>query len=100
MPAMTLGHVLLGDDEATLDQWRTHELVHVRQFETWGPLMLPVMLFAGLYLSAHGRDPYYDNLFEREAYASAGSPYEVKWRPRRAARASQTPVILPQAVKA
>lgn len=83
MPAMTLGHVVVAVDQATLDRWRVHERVHVRQFETWGPLMLPAMFLSAVYQSLAGRDPYYDNLFEREAYAVEGSPYEASTRPRR-----------------
>jgi len=63
MPAMTLGHVVIAVDQATLDRWRVHERVHVRQFENWGPLMLPAMLVSALNQSLQGRDPYYDNLF-------------------------------------
>src|SRR6185295_162347 len=36
--AMTLGHVVLGRDEAALERTRSHERVHVSQCETWGPL--------------------------------------------------------------
>ncbi len=39
--AMTLGHVILGIDEAALIQSRAHEHVHVRQYEQWGPFFLP-----------------------------------------------------------
>ena len=37
--AMTLGHVILGIDEAALEQSRAHEHVHVRQYEQWGPIL-------------------------------------------------------------
>src|ERR1700683_4671516 len=40
--AMTLGHVILGRDPSCLLQSRRHEHVHVRQYERWGPLMLPL----------------------------------------------------------
>src|SRR5262245_36345381 len=39
--AMTLGHVILARDSECLERSRAHELVHVRQFEWWGPLLLP-----------------------------------------------------------
>ncbi len=39
--AMTLGHVILARDLGCLEKSRSHELVHVRQFEQWGPLLLP-----------------------------------------------------------
>ena len=37
--ALTLGHTILGQTDAALDISREHEMVHVRQFERWGPLM-------------------------------------------------------------
>lgn len=66
--AMTLGHVILGCDQQCLDQSRAHEQVHVRQYERWGPFMLPVYLLASLLLHLRGFDPYLDNPFEREAF--------------------------------
>jgi hypothetical protein len=95
MPAMTLGHVVIAVDQTTLDRWRVHERVHVRQFEIWGPLMLPAMLVSALCQSIQGRDPYYDNLFEREAYAVEGSPYEASTRPRRTKPADSTKPVVP-----
>jgi len=58
----------LGQSEAALDLAHDHEMVHVRQFERWGPFMGPAYLFASLLLWLAGRDPYWDNPFEREAY--------------------------------
>jgi len=66
--AMTLGHVILGRDQGCLDRSRAHEHVHVRQYERWGPLMLPLYLLAGAVLFFRGLDPYLDNPFEREAF--------------------------------
>jgi hypothetical protein len=66
--AMTLGHVILGRDQSCLDRSRDHEHIHVRQYERWGPLMLPIYLTSSLVLYLRGRDPYLDNPFEREAY--------------------------------
>lgn len=45
--AMTLGHVVLARDADCLVSSRAHELVHVRQFERWGPLLLPVYWLVG-----------------------------------------------------
>jgi hypothetical protein len=70
--ALTLGHTILGQTEAALDICRGHELVHVRQFERWGPLMGPAYLLSSLYLWLVGRNPYRDNPFEREAYDTDG----------------------------
>ena len=47
---------------------RAHELVHVRQYERWGPLFVPAYLAASAWMLVSGRDPYYDNHFERAAY--------------------------------
>lgn len=66
--AMTLGHVIIGRDEDCLDNSREHELVHVRQYERWGPLFIPAYLGSSLYLRLCGRDGYFENPFEREAY--------------------------------
>ena len=41
--ALTLGHVVIGQDAAALDVTREHERVHVRQYERWGPLFLPAL---------------------------------------------------------
>jgi hypothetical protein len=69
--AMTLGHVILGRDATCLERSRHHEHVHVRQYERWGPLMLPIYLTASLVLYLRGLDPYLDNPFEREAFDEA-----------------------------
>jgi hypothetical protein len=64
--AITFGHVILvvGDlDEETL----AHELVHVRQYERWGPFFIPVYLVASALAAGSGDHPYRDNRFEVEA---------------------------------
>ena len=66
--SMTLGHTILGKTDAALHISRDHELVHVRQYERWGPLFIPAYLLASLYQRLAGRDAYRDNPFEREAY--------------------------------
>lgn len=70
--AMTLGHVVLGRDELTLDATRAHERVHVRQCQVWGPLFVPAYLTASLVVYMRGGRAYMDNPFEREAYQRAG----------------------------
>ena len=70
--ALTLGHTVLGQTDASLDISRDHELVHVRQFERWGPFMGPAYLLCSLVLWLAGRRPYRDNPFEREAYHKTG----------------------------
>jgi hypothetical protein len=68
--AMTLGHVILGCDRDCLAQARDHEHVHVRQYERWGILFLPLYLLYSFVLWLRGRDPYRDNPFEVEAYGA------------------------------
>jgi hypothetical protein len=67
--AMTLGHVVLGRTEDMLDLTRSHERVHVRQCERWGPLFIPAYLLASVLVLLRGGRPYEDNPFEREAYS-------------------------------
>lgn len=67
--AITLGHVILGQSEASLDVSHEHELVHVRQYQRWGPLLGPAYLLCALVLWIRGGHPYLDNPFERQAYA-------------------------------
>ena len=69
--AMTLGHVILAVDRSALVQLRQHEHVHVRQYERFGALFFPLYLGSSLVQWLRGRDPYFDNRFEREAYALA-----------------------------
>jgi hypothetical protein len=70
--AITLGHTVLGRSADALDIAHRHEMVHVRQYERWGPLMGPAYLGCSLGLWLRGRDPYHDNPFERQAMDQAG----------------------------
>jgi hypothetical protein len=65
--AITLGHVVLGQDQHALDTSRAHERVHVRQYERWGPLFLPAYATASIAALLSGGHYYFDNAFEREA---------------------------------
>jgi hypothetical protein len=60
---------VLGTSRAALDATRAHERVHVRQYERWGPLFVPLYLAASIWAAVNGGDAYYDNPFEREAWA-------------------------------
>jgi hypothetical protein len=62
--AMTLGHVILARDVECLARSRVHELAHVRQFERWGPLLLPAYWLVGAWLRCRGYHPYLDHPFE------------------------------------
>lgn len=66
--AMTLGHVVIARTAADLETSRRHELVHVKQYESWGPLFVPAYLACSGWLWLRGRDAYLDNPFEVEAY--------------------------------
>jgi hypothetical protein len=69
--ALTLGHVIVGQDRDCLDHARDHEHVHVRQFERWGPAMLPAYFLSSFYAWWRGDNFYFGNRFEREAYRIA-----------------------------
>lgn len=66
--ALTLGHVILARDASSLEDFRAHERTHVRQWERWGPLFPLAYLVASLGAWIRGRDPYFANHFEREAW--------------------------------
>ena len=65
--AMTLGHVVLGQNESGLLSSRSHERIHVAQYERWGPLMIPLYLLSSGVARLCGKHPYWDNHFERDA---------------------------------
>jgi len=69
--ALTLGHVVIARDERSLESTRPHERVHVRQCEAWGPLFVPAYLAASLCALLRGRNFYFDNWFEVEAFDAA-----------------------------
>jgi len=72
--AITFGHVVLGVTHAVLERERAHEHAHVRQYERWGPLFLPLYAASsGLALLGGGK-AYRDNAFERQARAAEPLP--------------------------
>lgn len=64
--AISLGHVVLAVDELDDATFR-HELVHVGQFEKWGPALLLAYPTASLLARLRGGHHYRDNRFELEA---------------------------------
>lgn len=66
--AMTLGHVILGQDREALDWTRNHEHVHVGQYMRWGPFFLPAYALSSFLCWRRGLDPYRDNRFEKPAF--------------------------------
>ena len=75
--AITFGHVIIGTDHTVLRRVRSHEHVHVRQYERWGPLFVPLYVGSSLMQLLRGRDPYMDNHFEREAHARGAERIEI-----------------------
>ena len=71
--AITLGHVIVGTGQRALESSRAHERVHVRQYERWGMLFFALYVGSSLAQWLCGRHPYFDNCFEREAYACAAA---------------------------
>lgn len=65
--AITFGHVVLGRDRESLALTRTHERVHVRQYEQWGPVFIPAYLAASAWGIFTGAGAYHGNVFERAA---------------------------------
>ena len=76
--AMTLGHVVLGQNQRCLEGSRQHERVHVAQYERWGPLMIPLYLLASGLARLRGEHPYWGNRFEREAHRRAQQTTELQ----------------------
>jgi hypothetical protein len=67
--ALTLGHVIIARNRECLERSRRHEMVHVRQYERWGPLLPFVYAAIRWWLAWRGYDPHLDHPFEKEAYA-------------------------------
>lgn len=70
--AVTFGHTILGLSREVLADVRSHELVHVRQYERWGLLFVPAYLFWWCVLPWQGKHSYWDNPFEVEAFREEG----------------------------
>ena len=67
-PVATFGHIVVGRSQRHLEACRPHQLVHVGQYERWGPLFVPTYLGWWFVLWCCGKRPYYDNPFERQAF--------------------------------
>ena len=65
--AITLGHVILGRNHGTLSRYRSHEHMHVRQYERWGLLFPVLYVLASFRALLTGKRFYWDNVFELEA---------------------------------
>jgi hypothetical protein len=67
--AITFGHVVLGMSHDLLAALRSHELVHVRQYERWGILFFVAYPLSSAVQWLRGRDAYWHNHFEVAARA-------------------------------
>jgi hypothetical protein len=65
--AITFGHVVIAAGAEAQRRLRSHERVHVAQYERLGPLFLLAYPAESLFQLLRGRRPYIDNRFEREA---------------------------------
>ena len=68
--AITFGHVVLSVAE-TSPTLLQHEMIHVRQYERWGPLFIPAYLIAAAWARARGGSAHFDNAFEVAARAGS-----------------------------
>jgi hypothetical protein len=75
-PVATFGHVVLGRTDCHLEACRQHQLVHVGQYERWGILFVPAYLACSFTLRCRGKDPYYDNPFEQQAFSESSKRRE------------------------
>ncbi len=71
--AITLGHVVLAVDELDAATF-SHESVHVKQFERWGPLLLVMYPLASLTAIVRGGHHYRDNRYEIAAREADEKP--------------------------
>jgi hypothetical protein len=71
--AITLGHVVLAADAGAHYRCRTHERVHVRQYERWGAAFPLLYLASSLSALLRGGSVYRDNAFEKAAFREEGA---------------------------
>jgi hypothetical protein len=64
MTAMALGHVIVSESQGLSARVLTHELVHVRQAEVWGPFFPFAYLASSGLAAIQGKDAYWHNHFE------------------------------------
>lgn len=64
---ITFGHVIIAVTQEELERLRSHERVHVRQFERWGIFFFPAYIASSLWQLLRGRKAYWDNYFEVQA---------------------------------
>ena len=65
--AITLGRVVIARTHACQRVHRSHERIHVAQYERWGPLFFVLYAGSSCWQLVKGGRPYFDNHFERQA---------------------------------
>lgn len=71
--AITLGHVIIGQSYEMLATLRSHEQVHVKQYERFGLFFLLAYPLAGFWALVRGRSFYAGNAFELQAVRESGN---------------------------
>jgi hypothetical protein len=67
MDAIAVGCCIFAQNQAAFRHTLEHELVHVRQALHWGLLFPLVYALNSVWQKCHGRCPYTNNYFERQA---------------------------------
>ena len=74
--AQTLGRYVFAREAVTQDVL-AHECEHIRQWQRFGPLYLPLYFGSSALASLRGRPAYWDNRFEAAARRQAESPAPI-----------------------
>jgi hypothetical protein len=64
---ITFGHVIIAVTQEELERLRSHERVHVQQYERWGIFFFRAYIASSLWQLLRGRKAYWDNYFEVQA---------------------------------
>jgi hypothetical protein len=76
--AITLGHVIIAVTRQELEQLRSHEHIHVQQYERWGPFFFVAYVASSAWQLLRGRSAYWDNCFEIEARSLSTQAQHIK----------------------
>ena len=80
--AIAFGHVIIAVGREELDGMKSHERVHVRQYERWGIAFFPAYAASSLWQLLRGRRAYWDNHFEVEARRLSVDPLTTEDGPQ------------------
>jgi hypothetical protein len=81
--AITFGHVIIAVTGEEIEQLRSHERAHVKQYERWGIAFFIAYAVSGAWQVLKGRSPYWDNHFEVEARACSPCFEEIRCESKR-----------------